>query len=392
MELITCSSNAADAEVRVSHFTGTNGADEYHLTILPTRCATIEKQLDVIAAAYQSILQFAGLSEDTAVFRRFFCNDLINQQSALQNHAISSQPPQDACCSVSWTEQSPTSPGKVAMWAYHIKAPAGSLNKSGLGEHFAIRRGALTHHWTTGLTAPDANNVYDQTHAILQRYLSKLQDNHMTLADHVIRTWFFLRNIDQDYGDMVAARRDLFNRHGLTPQTHFIASTGIGGSGADIASRVMMDAYAISGLQPKQVRFLQAPNHLGPTHEYGVTFERGTAVNYQDRRHVYISGTASIDPTGQIVHEGDVNRQMDRTLENIEALLADAGARFGDVGVMIAYLRNPADISTVKNRLQERFGLLPIIVVHAPVCRPGWLIEIEAQAMIPSANPDFPAF
>ena len=31
------------------------------------------------------------------------------------------------------------------------------------------------------------------------------------------------------------------------------------------------------------------------TYEYGVTFERGTAVTYGDRRHVFIAGTASID-------------------------------------------------------------------------------------------------
>ena len=39
-----------------------------------------------------------------------------------------------------------------------------------------------------------------------------------------------------------------------------------------------MDAYAIGGVESAQIEFLAAPDHLSPTHTYGVTFERGTSV------------------------------------------------------------------------------------------------------------------
>lgn len=61
----------------------------------------------------------------------------------------------------------------------------------------------------------------------------------------------------------------------------------------------MLDAFAVAGLKPGQIKYLYARTHLNPTYEYGVSFERGTAVDYDDRRQVLISGTASINNRGK---------------------------------------------------------------------------------------------
>ena len=74
----------------------------------------------------------------------------------------------------------------------------------------------------------------------------------------------------------------------------------------------MLDAFAVAGLKPGQIKYLYARTHLNPTYEYGVSFERGTAVDYDDRRQVLISGTASINNRGEVMYAGDVHRQ-DRT-------------------------------------------------------------------------------
>ena len=145
-----------------------------------------------------------------------------------------------------------------------------------------------------------------------------------------------------------------------------------------------MDTYAVQGLHAGQIRFLSAPTHLNPTYEYGVTFERGTCVTYGDRRHVFISGTASIDNKGEILYPGDVCRQAERMMENIEALLDEAGATTADVMQAIVYLRDPADYTVVRRYLESRYPALPCLVVHAPVCRPGWLIETECIAAVPA--------
>ncbi len=69
-----------------------------------------------------------------------------------------------------------------------------------------------------------------------------------------------------------------------------------------------MDTYAVDGLKSEQIHYLYAPTHLNPTYEYGVSFERGTYVDYGDRRQVFISGTASINNKGEVVCPGDIEQ------------------------------------------------------------------------------------
>jgi enamine deaminase RidA (YjgF/YER057c/UK114 family) len=145
-------------------------------------------------------------------------------------------------------------------------------------------------------------------------------------------------------------------------------------------------------VRPEQIEYLSALDHLSRTAVYGVTFERGTSVAYRDRKHVILSGTASIDSKGEIVHPGDVAQQLDRTLENMEALLERAGARLGDMCHFIVYVRDPADQAEAERRMRERVGDAPVVVVVAPVCRPGWLIEVEGMAIVEAAEEELPEF
>jgi enamine deaminase RidA (YjgF/YER057c/UK114 family) len=147
-----------------------------------------------------------------------------------------------------------------------------------------------------------------------------------------------------------------------------------------------MDAYAVDGLQPGQIHHLYAPTHLNPTYEYGVSFERGTYVDYGDRRQVFISGTASINNRGEIMYPGDIRRQTQRMWENVETLLAEAECTFEHVGHLIVYLRDIADYTVVCEMFEERFPNIPKIYLQAPVCRPGWLVEMECMAVKPITN------
>lgn len=396
------------AAVNISRFQGQSGVEEYHLMVRPTMYGSVSEQVEWVLAAYERALASAGLRPGTCVLRRFFCSDLPNQAAVLESCPFANPgiiPPgkipggiisggidTDEPCAVSWVCQPPAPPAKVALWAYHVSDPGSALDKIKQGASLSLRRGELAHHWTTGVTCPEADTSYGQTAGILGRYDDDLQRSGMCLADNVIRTWFFVRDVDANYQGLVDARREIFARRGLTPDTHFIASTGIEGASADIAAIVLMDAYAISGVRAEQIEFLSAPDHLSPTYTYGVTFERGVSVAYRDRKHVTISGTASIDRAGEIVHPGDVIRQLDHTLTNIEALLQQAGAAFQDVCAFIVYVRDPADLAVTQRMMVERFGEAPVQVVMAPVCRPGWLVEIECQALVHANHPALPAF
>ena len=87
-----------------------------------------------------------------------------------------------------------------------------------------------------------------------------------------------------------------------------------------------------------------------------------------------------------------MTQQLQRTLQNVEVLLKQANATFRDLSVIIAYVRNFGDLDEVRRRLKEQFGDIPTQVIVAPVCRPGWLVEVEGQAIVPITRPEFPAF
>ena len=127
---------------------------------------------------------------------------------------------------------------------------------------------------------------------------------------------------------------------------------------------------------------MYALTHLNPTIEYGVTFERGTVVEYGDRAQAFISGTASIDNKGQVVHVGDIVRQTHRMWENVDALLAEAEMNLAEHAAQITvYLRDTADYVTVRDLFAARFPHVPTVITLAPVCRPEWLIEMECIAV-----------
>lgn len=147
----------------------------------------------------------------------------------------------------------------------------------------------------------------------------------------------------------------------------------------------------IPHINEENKKYLQALEHLNPTHEYGVAFERGTRVtipvhsvnsdgNQQFKQQYFISGTASIDKQGDVVYEGDIVRQTGRLLENIGALLKDGDATMNDIQYFIIYLRDISDYHTVDRLMQQFYPQIPRIIVDAKVCRPGWLIEMECIA------------
>lgn len=376
--------NAEKARAEISKFTPKGGGvTEYHVMVHATDpTATYTEQLDAVLSAYYGLLQ-TRLTGATSVIKRYFLSDAANQYAQL----LASVPEAPACaCSV--VEQAPLDGTKVALWACLLTGTDGGTFADGL---YKVSHGAYTHLWGGTATAA-AGTSAEQTSLLLNDYVMRLFANGGSLEKNCVRTWFFVQNVDVNYAGVVKARNDVFYTQNLTSKTHFIASTGINGRNADPSVLVQMDTYSVLGTKPGQVKYLYAPTHLNPTYEYGVSFERGTRVDYGDRRQVYISGTASIDNKGQVVYPGDIRRQTMRMWENVEALLSEAGCGFGDVGQMIVYLRDPSDYAVVSAMFAERFPDTPKVIVLAPVCRPGWLIEMECMATGAEGCADFAAF
>ena len=136
----------------------------------------------------------------------------------------------------------------------------------------------------------------------------------------------------------------------------------------------------------EQINYLNALRFLCPTVNYNVTFERGTQITYGDRSHYYISGTASIDSKGNILYLNSVIRQAQRILININELLKSKNSSINEMKLFIIYLRDFSDYECVKNFFSNMNMNIPYLIVRAPVCRPGWLIEIEGIAINDCGN------
>ena len=374
------------------------GRSEYHAMLhVSPRGQQFAGQFARLCAAAAELT--ATLDGARPVLKRYFLSDAANQAPLISS---------DPTCAVSIIQQSPLDGSKVAMWLYFtLSAPTGHLlpygeacgreaGKKTTGEpHGLPIKGEVPARaegvWHMGLTSPSGDSA-QQTASILRSYENALRTQGGTLADNCIRTWFYVRDVDTQYAGMVSARRENFAEQGLTPATHYLASTGIQGIPASPRAIIQMDAYAVLGLKPGQQHHLKALSHLNPTIEYGVTFERATVVDYGDRSHCFISGTASIDNKGEVLHPGDIVKQTRRMWENVEALLAEGQFTAQDMAQAIVYLRDAADYATVRQLFAEHYPTLPLVITHAPVCRPGWLIEMECIAIAERKNPRYDAF
>jgi enamine deaminase RidA (YjgF/YER057c/UK114 family) len=369
-----------------------NDTCEMHLFAKNQIPGCFENQLSAIHRALRAYFLENNIPADSAVFCRYFVSDFMNQQTALVKKGLSPFPG----CSVSVVQQPPLSGGRIAAWVYAIQDKRGQeiLTPKVLPDgDVLLKRGIYSHLWSTQLMSGNgAVESFKQTNNIFSAYAGKLSEHGFSLKDNCIRTWLFVKDIDYNYQGLVDARRAFFETCGMTKDTHFIASTGIEGRHADPKKSVLMDAYCIGGLVKNQVRFLKAPENMNPSYEYGVTFERGTSVDFGDRRHIFISGTASIDHKGEILHRNDAEKQVRRTIDNISALLGDADATLSDVAQMIVYLRDISDTVTVERYFSEHYRDIPKVVVLAPVCRPGWLVEIECIAVKAIENPAYALF
>jgi enamine deaminase RidA (YjgF/YER057c/UK114 family) len=104
-------------------------------------------------------------------------------------------------------------------------------------------------------------------------------------------------------------------------------------------------------------------------------------------RTIYCAGQGSVDEEGRPTHPGDMGAQMGQALDNLEAVLEEAGARLSDVVRLNIY-------TTDVDRFLEAYGSLAGRLAEAG-CQPAstllgvtrlaypeMMVEIEATAVV----------
>jgi enamine deaminase RidA (YjgF/YER057c/UK114 family) len=103
------------------------------------------------------------------------------------------------------------------------------------------------------------------------------------------------------------------------------------------------------------------------------------------RTWIFVSGITARDKHGAIVAIGDIEGQTRQVLENIRAILKEAGAGLGDVVKIVTYVRNANDLVKIGRIRREYFeDRMPATtsVEVSRLAQPDQLIEIDAIAIV----------
>ena len=247
-----------DGKLATKSYEGANGGAEHFISVVPPASLSFEEQTAFVQRRYADVTRSLGLAPDTAIFRRIFLSDVMNQGALIRNNGLACNSP-DNPTAVSIVQQPPLPGSKIALLAYHLEHP-GHIRKHRLSmKHVLVEKNGLRHLWSTRLcaAAPNASlSSQAQTKRLFSDLTETLAGFGANLRDHCVRTWIFLKGVDVFYQGMVESRRELFAHHGLTSDTHYIASTGIEGACSHRFDLVSMDAYSNLDLAPNQRSFL----------------------------------------------------------------------------------------------------------------------------------------
>lgn len=350
------------------------------------------------AAAWSAILDFLareGGSYASVLTERIFLRSASEDLAALRNAkegvlelaGVSSHRP-----AVTEIEQPPLPGGHALEVLVHALVPGRAAARTGTCEASSscdCMECARTHGlWVrTGVeTSLHAGNLYGsgsgayaQTKHMFELAEKLLFRAGMEFSD-VMRTWIYFSQMERDYAEFNRARREFFKAHGIDP---IPASTGIGAGLVPVEHQLSLGIYAVKSDVPLQRAVMTTPT-LNEAPEYGSDFSRGMRVCEGNATRLFISGTASIDETGETVHLDDFAAQCRRMLVNVEGLLRAQGAGFDDVVSAITYLKRPEDAGRVEEIFHEvGYEGFPNVIVAAEVCRPELLCETELLAVVP---------
>ena len=212
----------------------------------------------------------------------------------------------------------------------------------------------------------------------------EMMENALFAADmdfsNVARTWLYLDDLLDWYKEFNGVRDKFFRERGVFDGI-VPASTGIGAANPQ-GTAIMAGAFAVQPKSPEvTIEPLPSPLQCAAL-QYGSSFSRALEVGTPDLRRLFVSGTASIYPDGKSAHIGDVDAQIDLTMQVVAAILESRGMGWGDVTRAIAYYKHAEDWTTFgKYCNAHSIPDMPVVIAHNDVCRDDLLFELEVDAI-----------
>ncbi|MCU1229964.1 MAG: 3-hydroxybenzoate synthase [Acidobacteria bacterium] len=195
---------------------------------------------------------------------------------------------------------------------------------------------------------------------------------------NLLRVWNHVRGINSLDGELeryhafCRGRHDAFASHGYGLRADLPAASAVGMREGSLATYFVASRGAAEQVEnPRQVSAYDYPREYGPR---SPSFSRATVAGSL----VFISGTASI-VGHESRHHGDVDAQLDETIENLDRVAVVSGATLSDIISLKVYVRDRNDCARIAERLAPRIPA-PAIYLEADICRAELLLEIEAVA------------
>lgn len=120
-----------------------------------------------------------------------------------------------------------------------------------------------------------------------------------------------------------------------------------------------------------------APEPIGP-------YSQAVKINSDDPYYIYTSGQVAIDPSNGNFEGGDIISQTKRVLENLKAILREAGCDFSRVVKTTVFLKDMNDFTAMNEVYAGYFGESKPARSTVEVARlpKDALVEIEAIAYL----------
>ena len=203
---------------------------------------------------------------------------------------------------------------------------------------------------------------------------------------YFLRMWNHVGGINEDDGDreryklFCAGRHDAFVSAGYHHDVDLPAASAVGMRGRGLVTYFLAAREPGEQIEnPRQVAAYDYPPQYGPK---SPSFSRATVWNGT----VFVSGTSSVVGHAT-VHAGDVDKQLEETLRNIDVVVSRAieGGSLANVIAAKTYIRHPAHYERIARALEGVFARN--LYVEADICRADLLLEIEAVARAEGQGP-----
>lgn len=105
----------------------------------------------------------------------------------------------------------------------------------------------------------------------------------------------------------------------------------------------------------------------------------------EPKKFVFCAGQVAGDENGNILGPDDFEAQGELVIDNLKAVLKEAGADLTDVIKLVSYVCSPHDVKKVRALVKGHFPDNPpanTICVLRGLAHPDYLLEIDATAVL----------